>query len=105
MKLELHLNLEMTNQPTSYINTKTSRLFFIFCAAISIFWMINWDKELYTCGAIGIMFDFTIMLVTISLPLVALVALFFKGFNVKSFYFYSLILIMLSLLLIKIVSL
>ena len=91
--------MEENIQP--FINTKTSKVIFIFSIITSIYLFIGWTTNVYSNAFVGAVFEIfwlPAILATAVLPIISLIFLIKAKFNYRSLYMYSIIIITVAVL-------
>lgn len=92
----------MTSVPTPFKNSTKSRIFFLLSIYIFVYWFIAQTFNVYHFALTGAIFEI-LWLPTLGLllflPILSLIFWIKEKFNLKSFYFYTILLSVITILL------
>jgi hypothetical protein len=85
----------------SFKNSNTSKLVFVASLIVFLFWFLGLVINVYKVAVVGVIYEIVwlpIILLTLGLPVVSLIAWYKEKFNMRSLYFYSLIVLAATIL-------
>lgn len=95
----------LTENSTAFKNTPTSKIVLLLSMAVSLYWIFGRIININSNKAVGAIFEILwlpAIAMTCILPVVSCIFLFKEKFNVKSLYLYSVLILLIAALTIKI---
>ena len=96
----------MKAHANSFVVTKTSKIIFILSIIIAVYWLLGWTVNVYSQAVMGAIFELAwlpVMLLTFTLPIVSFILLIKDKFNLRSLHLYSILIIVLSIVAVRLV--
>ena len=87
-------------------NSRTSKIVFALSFIVFLFWLQGWVINVYKITIVGVIYEILwlpIIAMTFVLPVIILVLWFKEKFNLRSLYFYSLLLLSATVLFLTLV--
>lgn len=97
----------MQQRTKGFVHTQTSKVIFALSIAVSLFILAGKTIDVYEFDIVGAIFELLwlpMIVGLIALPIISLFFLIRQGFHFRSFYFYSILLIGLAILVLWLVK-
>jgi hypothetical protein len=91
----------MTNHPTIFMKPRMKKIFLLLSIFVAGFWIIGLIINVYRFTITGVLFEIIwlpALALTIALPIMSFMSWINEGFNIKSLYLLSIIIITASIL-------